>query len=688
MRTVSINKNNPPVAKKEKHEISIHNQVLSDDYFWLRERENPKVIDYLKAENEYADKETVHLKELEQQLFDEMLGRIEENDLSVPVKEGEYYYYTRTEENKSYAIHCRKRGTLEAVEEVLLDENIFADGLEYFALGDFEITDNHKILGYSIDVDGSEQYDIFIKKLDTGELFPDVILKTGGDIVWANDNETFFYTRLDETMRSYQLYRHKLGTSTDEDVLVFEEKDESFYVSAAKSKSDQWLIMDISNKVTSEIWLLDANDPEGTFKLFSKRKPNVEYGLVHHDQHFYILTNEDALNSKLLKTPINQWDKKHWETVIPYDPNIKLEDLEVFKDHLFINCRKNGVKTISILRFSDQHFHDIEFDEAVYTIWDNHNPGFNTNKLRFNYSSFISPQQVIEYDMDSKKRKVLRSYKVLGDYNPTLYKVERIFAKASDGTKIPMSLVYRKDLKKDGQNPCLLNAYGSYSISTEPHFRSTWFSMLDRGFVMAIAHIRGGGEMGRQWYEDGKFLKKQNTFNDFIACSEHLIKAQYTNKEKLAIMGGSAGGLLMGAVINKRPDLYKVVLAMVPFVDVINTMLDETIPLTILEYDEWGNPNEKEYFDYMLSYSPYDNVEAKDYPTMLITAGLNDPRVQYWEPAKWTAKLRAMKTDNNQLLLKTNMGAGHGGKSGRYGYLEELASYYAFILDCLGVSGI
>ncbi len=671
-----------PKAKQVEHRDTTHGDVRIDQYYWLRERENQEVINYLEEENAYTEKLTEHTKKMQEKLYEEMVGRIKETDLSVPVKEDDYYYYTRTEEGKNYRIYCRKKGSLEAAEEVLLDGNQLAEGKEYFALRSFEVSDDHKLLAFAADYNGSEQYDIYVKNLETGKMLKDEIKTTGGSITWANDNETFFYTMLDPARRPYQLYRHKLGTTNDE--MVFEEKDESFFLGAYKTKSDRYIFIALGSQVTNEYRYLEADNPTGKFKLFAERKQNEEYSVTHHGDDFYIVTNDEALNFKVMKTSVGQTDRRHWETFIPHDEKVLVSNVEAFKNHLVVYGREGGFKNISIINLENNQKHEVEFPEPVYTYRGSENPDFNTNLVRFTYTSPITPNTVYDYDMNSKKFILKKEYEVLGGYDKSNYITERTFATAKDGTKVPISIAYKKGLKKNGKNPCFLQGYGSYGYSYDPAFTSTRISLMDRGFVYALAHIRGGSEMGRQWYEDGKYLKKKNTFTDFIACAEHVISEKYTTKERLAIQGGSAGGLLMGAVTNMRPDLFAAVVADVPFVDVINTMLDETIPLTVIEYEEWGNPNNKEYYDYMKSYSPYDNVEAKDYPHMLVTAGLNDPRVQYWEPAKWTAKLREVKTDDNVLVLKTNMGAGHGGASGRYERLKEVAFEYAFVIDKVG----
>ncbi len=680
-----MSKINPPVAKCIEHTETTHGDVRQDPYFWLREKENEEVINYLKEENAYTESVMKHTEPLQQKIYEEFVSRIKETDLSVPVKRDNYYYYSRTEEGKNYSIYCRKEGSLDAAEEILLDGNKLAEGKKYFSLRSFKVNDNHQLLGYAVDFDGSEYYDIYIKDLSSGELKEQPIQKTGGGLVWANDNKTFFYTTLDDTHRPYRLHRHLLGTEASQDEIVFEEPDGAYFLGAYKTKSKAFLVIQLGSKVTNEAHFLDANNPTGKFSLFAKRQQNEEYSITHYGDHFYILTNDKALDFKLMKTPVGNTARSNWETYIAHEPNVMLTDVEAFKDHLVVHCRKNGLKNIQIINVNTQEKHDIEFPEKVYTYWEESNPDFNTNLLRFMYSSMISPRTVYNYNMDTKEFIKLKEYEVQGGYDKSEYAMEWLKAKAEDGTEVPISVVYKKGLERDGTNPCYLYGYGSYGYPMDPYFSSVRISLLDRGFVFAMGHIRGGSELGRQWYNDGKFLKKKNTFTDFIACGEHLISQGYTSKDKLCISGGSAGGLLVGASMNFRPDLFKAVIASVPFVDVINTMLDDTIPLTVVEYEEWGNPNDKVYYDYMKSYSPYDNVEAKDYPNLLITAGLNDPRVQYWEPAKWAAKLRATKTDRNTLLLKTNMGAGHGGASGRYEALKELAFEYSFILNCLNL---
>jgi len=676
----------PPAAKIVPKSDNLHGEERVDNYFWLRERENPEVIEYLEAENEYTEALMKHTKKFQEKLYRELLSRIKETDLSVPVKIDDYYYYTRTEEGKQYSIHCRKKGSLDAQEEILLDQNALAAGHEYFRIGAFKISPDHRLLAYSTNTTGSEVYTLYVKDLITGELLSDKIEDTYYSVEWANDNKTIFYNILDDAKRPYKLYRHTLGTDPAEDVLVYHEEDESYFLSVHKTKSKAYLIINLGSSTTSEVHYLEADRPSGDFRIIHPRQHEMEYYVVHHVEKFFIMTNDNAKNFKLMEAPVSAPAKKNWKEVIPHRYSVKIDAVEAFRNHLVISERENGLKKLRISNMTDGETHYVDFPEPVYTFSGSWNPDFNSKLLRFNYASLITPGSVFDYDMDARTRDLKKQEEVLGGYDPSLYQSERIFATATDGTKVPISMVYKKGMVRDGRNPVFLYGYGSYGNSMEPSFSSNRLSLLDRGFIFAIAHIRGGQEMGRYWYDQGKLLHKKNTFTDFIACADHLVAEEYTSSDGLVIYGGSAGGLLMGAVANMRPELFRVVIAKVPFVDVINTMLDASIPLTTIEYEEWGNPNDKEFFDYMLSYSPYDNTEARDYPNMLITAGLNDPRVQYWEPAKWTAKLRALKTDKNLLLLKTNMGAGHGGASGRYDYLKEIAFEYAFVFDMLGIS--
>ena len=676
----------PPIAKKQPQVLELHGDERVDNYFWLRERDNPQVIAYLEAENAYTSAIMQHTEALQSQLYDEMLSRIKETDLSVPYRKDDYYYYSRTEEGKAYPIHCRKKGSLDAEEEILLDQNELAEGYDFFSLGVLQVSPDHQVLAYSVDTSGAERYTLFFLDLTTFKLYPESISDTYYSFAWGNDNTTVFYTKIDSANRPFQLFRHALGTPATEDLLVYEEADEAYYLSVGKTRSQAYILMNLGSITTSEVHYLDANNPTENFQIIHLRTSGMEYGIEHHSDHFYIVTNDEAINFKLMKTPVASPAKENWQTVIPHRDDVMLLDVSAFANHLVIYERKGGLATVRVQKLATGEEHPITFPEPTYTVSEGSNPEFNTTTLRFSYSSLITPQSVFDYDMETQQRELKKETEVLGGYDRTQYKSEWLMATAKDGTQIPISIVYKQGIKKDGKNPLFLTGYGSYGYSYPASFSSTRLSLLDRGVVFAIAHIRGGTEMGRQWYEDGKFLYKKNTFTDFIVCAEYLIEQQWTSSYTIAISGGSAGGLLMGAVVNMRPDLFKVVVADVPFVDVVTTMLDTSLPLTVLEWEEWGNPNDKVYYDYMKSYSPYDNVEAKDYPDILITTGLNDSRVQYWEPAKWTAKLRELKTDSNILLLKTNMGAGHGGASGRYESLKELAFEYAFVFECLSLA--
>lgn len=679
---------NPPVAKMIPKDVSIHEDRRIDNYFWLRERNNPEVLDYLRSENAYTETVMKHTEDLQTKLYEEMKGRIKETDLTVPVKIDDYYYYSRTEEGKQYSISCRKHKSLDANEEILLDQNELAEGYDYFQLGAFQISPNHQLLAYSVDTTGSEQYTLCVKDLSTDSLLPDKISNTYYSVEWANDNQTLFYNILDEAKRPYKVFRHTLGTDPGEDVLVYHEEDERFFLDIKKSKSKKYLFFVLESQVTSEVRYLDANNPTGRFEVIHPREHEHEYSVYHQGDRFLILTNDQAKNFRLMEAPITGPSRDNWKEFIPHREEVKLEYLDVFRDYLVVYERVNGLKKIRVMDLTKVTDYHLDFDEPVYVIYGGFNPDFNSTKLRFTYMSMITPRTVYDYDMVKKTKELKKQKEVLGGYDSSLYQTERIYATASDGKKVPMSILYNKRMEKNGKNPVYLYGYGAYGSTMDPYFSSNRFSLINRGFVFVIAHIRGGGYLGRSWYEDGKLLRKKNSFSDFISCAEHLIAEKYASPEHLVISGGSAGGLLIGAVVNMRPELFKAVVADVPFVDVVNTMLDPTIPLTVIEFEEWGNPADNAHYDYMKTYSPYDNVEAKDYPHLLITAGLNDPRVQYWEPTKWTAKLRAKKTDSNILLLKTNMGAGHGGPSGRYDYLKEIAFEYAFILDVLGMGNL
>jgi oligopeptidase B len=675
----------PPVAEVRPRVDMLFGREMVDPYYWLRERDNPEVLAYLEAENEYTHALMRHTEALQAELYDEMVARIKETDLSAPVKWDDYYYYTRTDAGKQYEIHCRKQSSLAAEEEILLDVNELAEGHDFFDIGTFAVSPDHALLAYACDTTGSERYALRVKDLETGILYADIIDSIAGPVEWANDNRTIFYTTVDESWRSDRLYRHRLGDPPAQDKLIFYEPDQAYDVSIGKSKSMAYIFLTLESIVTSEVHYLSADDPAGEFNLVCPREHGVEYEVAQHGDLFYIVTNDQAKNFRLMSAPVANPAKANWKEVIPNRLSVKLDGVEVFEDWMAIYERRDGLRQIRIWDLASDEIHAVRFDEPVYTYWRDWNPEYESSLLRFTYTSFTTPNSVYDYDVQSRTRELKKQEDVLGGYDPAAYRTERVLAAAPDGTTVPISMVYREGMVMDGTNPVYLYAYGAYGFSSEPHFSSSRLSLLDRGVIYAIAHVRGGGEMGRYWYEDGKLLKKKNTMTDFIAAAEYLIGEGYTSPSNLVISGLSAGGLLIGAVVNMRPDLFGAVVAEVPFVDLVNTMLDASIPLTVTEYEEWGNPNEKVYFDYMLSYSPYDNVGPGAYPEMLILAGLNDTRVQYWEPAKWTAKLRAVKTDRNRLMLKTQMEAGHGGPSGRYDRLKEIAFEYAFVLDALGI---
>jgi oligopeptidase B len=675
----------PPVAKIIPHPETLFGDVRNDNYYWLKDKSSPEVIKYLEEENAYTQTLMKPTENLQEDLYKELLGRIKETDLTVPHRIDDYYYYSRTEQGKNYPIYCRKKGSLEAPEKLILDVNALAEGHKFFSVGAAAVSPNHNLMAFSTDTTGSETYTLFVKDLTSGQLLTEQIPNTYYGVQWGNDNQTFFYITLDDAKRPYKLFRHRLGADYKNDQLIHHEADEAFYVNLSKTRSRKYLLLALESNTTTEVRYLDADSPDGDFQLIHPRQHEMEYSVDHQGDKFFILTNENAKNFKLLEAPVANPAKAHWKEIIPHNDSVKLDKIEAFQNHLVIYEREKGLRKIHIKNLATGQEYDVKFPEPAYVIWPSINPEFKTNQLRFEYSSLVTPRTVYDYNMDTQEKEIRKQYEVLGGYDPAQYESERIFAQAKDGTSIPISLVYKKGTKKDGSHPLYLYGYGSYGASIDAGFNSNRLSLLDRGFIYAIAHIRGGGEMGRYWYDLGKLLNKKNTFTDFIACAEHLINKKYTSKDKLVISGGSAGGLLIGAVTNLRPDLFRIVVAKVPFVDVLNTMLDPSIPLTVTEYEEWGNPNQKEHYDYMKSYSPYDNITAKTYPTMLVTAGLNDPRVGYWEPAKWTAKLRALKTDKNLLLLKVNMGAGHGGPSGRYEQLKENAFEFAFIFDQLGI---
>jgi oligopeptidase B len=676
----------PPKAEVRPTTLEKHGDVRTDSYYWLRERENPEVLAYLKAENAYLDTMMRHTQGLQDRLFEEIKGRIKQTDMSVPYKRDGYFYYTRMEEGKDYPIYCRKKGSLESAEEVLIDANAVAAG-HGFSSVTVEVSPTQDLLAVAQDTMGRRFYNVRVKDLTTGKLLADNIPSVTGNVVWANDNKTFFYTRQDPvTLRPYRIYKHVVGTGPSVDRLVYEEKDPTFGCSVMKTKSKKYLMIGSFQTLSSEYRVLDANTPDGRFVVLQPRERDLEYEVDHFGDYFYIRTNMEARNFRLMRTPVTKTDKRFWQEVIPHRDDVLLEGFEIFHDHLVVVERKGGLIQMRIRPWVGGQEHYIDFGEPAYLAYVGTNYEIDTPILRYGYTSMTTPTSFYDYNMVTKEKTLLKREEVLGGFDPANYVTERLTAPARDGKGVPISIVYRKGMVKNGKNPLLLYGYGSYGASRDATFSAARISLLDRGFVYAIAHVRGGQELGRAWYEDGKLLKKKNTFTDFIDCGEFLIKQGYTSSEKMFAQGGSAGGLLIGAVINMRPDLFAGVIADVPWVDVVTTMLDASIPLTTSEYDEWGNPNQKEYYDYMLSYSPYDNVEAKAYPNILVTTSLHDSQVQYFEPAKWTAKLRAMKTDSNLLLLKTEMEAGHGGVSGRYKQYRDTAFRYAFLLDLAGIT--
>ncbi len=680
---------NPPRAKQIAKTLSIHGHERVDNYFWMKERDHPDVLAYLEAENEYYKTQTEHTSAFQEKLFQEMKSRIKEDDASVPYKKNGYWYYVRFEKGGDYPIYCRKLGELDADEEVLFNCNEMAKGNSYFHLTGINVSPNNNLVAYGVDTVSRRKYTLYVKDLVSGEVYPSHIESTTGGSIWANDNKTLYYTRKDEqTLRSNQIFKHKLGTSPNNDALVYQEDDETFNTYIYKTKSQAYLIIGSSSTLSDEYRILNADTPNDSFKLFAPRKRGVEYGLAHFGDHFYLLTNKDeAYNFKLMRTPITQTGYDYWEEVIAHREEVLLEDVDIFKDYLVVTERFQGLNKLRVMRWDEQEDFYVPLKGETYTANTGANPDFDTPVLRYSYSSLTSPAAVFDFNMQAKTTTLMKEQAVLDkSFNKDNYIEERIWATADDETKIPISLVYKKGLKRDGSAPLLQYAYGSYGHTTDPYFSSNRLSLLDRGFVYAIAHVRGGEYMGRNWYENGKLLHKMNTFTDFISVSKHLIANRYTSEKHLYAYGGSAGGMLMGGVANMAPKLYHGIIAAVPFVDVLTTMLDDSIPLTTGEYDEWGNPNKKEYYDYMKNYSPYDNVKEQDYPHMLITTGYHDSQVQYWEPAKWVAKLRTHKRNATKLFLNTNMDTGHGGASGRFESLKELAEDYAFLLDLEGIN--
>lgn len=672
-----------PKAKKIAKTLTKHNHTRIDNYYWLNDRENSEVIDYLNAENSYTEYMMKDTEVLQDEIYNEIIGRIKQTDVSVPYDYNGYSYTTKFEKGKEYPIYCRKQLKSEKGEQIFLDGNAMAEGHSYFQIGDWEFSSDNNLLAYSTDTVSRRKYDIYLKDIKTGNLIDEVITNTTGTVIWANDNRTVYYEVKDKTLRSYQIYKHTIGNKVSSDVLVYEETDSTFDVEVYKTKSDSYIVISSESTLSSECRILDANNPDGEFRVFQARIPEMEYSIDHQNGRFLVLTNNKAVNFRLMEVGENNTSIKNWKEVIPAREDVMIEEVDVFTNFYIVTERNNGLPKFRIFNTKDKSNYYINFDEDDYYVETTENPDYNSQKIRYRYTSLKTPLTVYDYDMIDRKQDILKRQEVIGGYNPDDYITERKYAIARDGVKVPISIVYKKGLELNSKSPLVLYGYGSYGYSIESVFRSSRLSLLDRGFTYAIAHIRGGEELGREWYEDGKMLNKKNTFFDFIDCGEYLVSENYTSSNNMFALGGSAGGLLVGAVVNYRPDLFKGVIAAVPFVDVVTTMLDESIPLTTSEYDEWGNPNEKEYYDYMLSYSPYDQVEAKDYPALLITTGLHDSQVQYWEPAKWIAKLRDIKTDDNLLILKTNMEFGHGGASGRFEQYRETALEYAFMLMLL-----
>jgi len=674
---------NYPKAIKNPKILTKHNHERIDNYYWLNNREDTKVIDYLNAENAYTKEKLASTEGLQKELFDEMIAKIVKDDSSVPYESNGYWYYARYEEGKDYPIYCRKRGhgkeNLAADEVIILDVNVLAEGHAYYAVGGLSISSDNKMLCFGVDNVSRRIYTLYFKNLETGEVLEETIENTTGEATWANDNKTLFFTQMEaDTLRDHKIFRYELGSKNE--VEIYHEADDTFGVHVSKSKSKKYIMIESYSTLSTEIQTLLADEPMGTFKVFAARERDLEYTVEHHEDKFVIATNYKAKNFRLMHCDLEHTNKENWKELIAHRDDVLLEGFELFNDFLVLEEKRNGLTEIRILNTKTEESYYLDFGEEVYDAYISMNLDFDTNELCYGYNSLTTPDSTINFNMQSKEKSVLKETEILGDFNKEDYESKRAWATAKDGKKIPISLVYKKGLVLDGTNPTLQYAYGSYGYSMDASFSISRLSLLDRGFVYAIAHIRGGEELGRSWYEDGKLLTKINTFTDFIACSEYLIEEGYTSKEKLFAQGGSAGGLLMGGIVNMKGELYKGVVAQVPFVDVVTTMLDDTIPLTTGEYDEWGNPNDKVYYDYMLAYSPYDNVEKKVYPNMLVTTGLHDSQVQYWEPAKWVAKLRDYKTDDNMLLLHTNMDTGHGGASGRFEPLKEVAIVYGFLL--------
>ena len=681
---IKLKKNYPPSPKKKPKNLKKFDSIRVDNYYWLKNRNDPDVIKYLEKENDYYEKQTSHTKEFQDKIFKEIKNRIKEDDKSVPYFLNGYWYITKFKKDKDYPIYVRKKETLDSKEQILFDCNFLAKNYDFFNLSNIKISPDNKLAAYSIDTVSRRLYTIKIKNLETGKFLNDCIDNTSGNFAWGNDNTTLFYTNRDsETLRNDKIYKHVLGTNSKDDELVFHEKDNTFYTNVSKSKSNKFIVISSYSTLTSEFQFLNADNPHDDFKLFSKRKRGLEYSINHFENYFYIITNTDnSKNYKLMKTSVKNTDYNNWINVIDHRKGVLIEGVDVFKNYLVVSERSNGLNRINIKKWDDSEDYYLDFNCETYSAYTTNNIDFNTNILRYGFNSLTNPPCVIDFNMETKEKTIRKQQQVLDpNFNKDNYISERIWSKSEDGTDVPISLVYKKGLQKNSKNPLLLYGYGSYGNTIDPYFSISRLSLLNRGFIFAIAHVRGSEYMGREWYENGKLLNKKNTFRDFISCTKYLISQGYTNSKQSYAYGGSAGGLLMGSVINLAPELYNGVISAVPFVDVVTTMLDESIPLTTGEYDEWGNPNEKEYYNYILSYSPYDNVSQINYPNLLVTTGLYDSQVQYWEPAKWVAKLRELKKDNNLLLLNINMSSGHGGASGRFEALKEVAKEYAFLFD-------
>ena len=672
-----------PQALRAPRTTTVHGRALIDDYGWLRDKDDPRVRAYLEAENAYTRAVMQSTEAFQESLYREMLARIKETDMGVPYRYGDYDYYSRTQAGKDYPIYCRRRRVPDAPEEIILEMNTLAEGHEFFSLGAFAVSPDANLLAYSTDVTGFREFTLYVKDLRSGEMLSERIEKTRS-VAWASDSATLFYVKEDAAKRAWRLYRHTVGN--DEDALVFEEGDVRFSIGVQRSRSRSWIFIDSHSATTSEVQCIPADQPRAEPRLIAARTSEHEYHVDHRGELFYIVTNDRGRNFRLVTAPVADSRPENWTEVVPHRDDVMLEDIDLFSRHSVVHEREGGFPRLRVVSFDTGESHPVEFPEPAYSVFGTGNAEFETDTFRFAYESLVTPDSVFDYDMNTRSRKLLKQEEVLGGYDPARYNSELIYATASDGTQLPISMVYKRDLRRPGPQPLLLVGYGAYGFASDVHFSTTRLSLLDRGVIYAIGHVRGGGEMGKRWHDQGRMLNKRNTFTDFIAVAERLIAAGYTARDQLVAQGGSAGGLLMGAVANLRPDLFKAIVAEVPFVDVINTMLDASLPLTTGEYEEWGNPQEREYFEYMLSYSPYDNIKPKAYPAMLVETSLNDSQVMYWEPAKYVAKLRATKTDDNPVLLKINMGAGHGGASGRYDFLREIAFTYTFILWQLGLA--